>query len=70
MKKFKIAANIHQLKRHGISRDITELECTFVKDYYNGFFQIEVPLDEILVRMNLGLEPERYDIPKIYLKSL
>jgi len=63
MKKLKITASKQQLESIGISSDITGKECIFIQDYYDGYFELEIPLSEDLKRLDLGLEPERWDIP-------
>lgn len=70
MKKLKITADHNQLKRIGISRNISNMEVTFLKDYPDGYIEIEIPIETDLKRLDLGLEPERYDIPKYYTESI
>jgi len=66
-----VTATPEQLEFFGISRNIQNMEVTWIKDYPDGYSEIEVLPEQEIIEMykSYNKEPrmEKYDLPKRYL---
>jgi hypothetical protein len=70
MRKLKITASKQQLESIGIHRDIEGMFCTFIQDYFDGYFEIEMPVSDELKKLDIDLEPERWDIRSLWVDEV